>query len=201
MQSKEGIQMASDLKVQKLIVHHSFSPDSNKVNDWASIAHFHTSWRYKGSIITEERAEELMAKKVKVERPWRAIGYHAGQEYEGGRLVRRVGRPETMAGAHTAEDNMNKLSLGYCFVGKYDEKPPTDEELRFGAEWFAEKILQYGLPGVEAIEPHRKYATYKTCPGRAFPIDKLKKFTADILEAKEAKEAKEAQARKGGGDE
>jgi hypothetical protein len=54
---------------------------------------------------------------------------------------------------------------------------------------------------VEAIEPHRKYATYKTCPGRAFPIDKLKKFTADILEAKEAKEAKEAQARKGGGDE
>jgi hypothetical protein len=172
------------VQVKGIIIHHSYSPDSKKANDWAAIKKYHTSWRYDGNIITEEKARDLISQKVKgVIAPWKDIGYHAGQEYEGGVLVRRIGRPESMNGAHCAEELMNRFTLGYCMVGCFDKVAPTDEELLMCAKWCAEKIKQYKIQGVNKIESHHKYANYKSCPGTAFPMDKLRELTDKILKS------------------
>lgn len=168
--------------IEKLIVHQSWSPDNRLVNDWDSIRKYHTSWRYNGEIISEEKAKKLINNGAKgVQCPWYDIGYHAGQEWYKGQLYLCIGRPEWIAGAHCVEERMNYRSLGYCFVGCFDQELPSDEELHFASRWFAAKIRKYHLSGVDCIEPHRKYANYKSCPGSMFPLDKLKWFVAQEL--------------------
>jgi hypothetical protein len=169
-------------KVEKLIVHHSWSPDKRLALDWESIRKYHTSWRYNGEIISEDKAKKLIKHGVKgVECPWYDIGYHAGQEWYQGQLYFCVGRPDWMAGAHCVEERMNYRSLGYCFVGCFDQEPPTDEELHFAAWWFAAKIEKYRLSGVDCIEAHRSYSRDKSCPGSKFPLGKLKLLVAQKL--------------------
>ena len=173
--------------VEKLIVHHSWSPNNRLVNNWESIRKYHTSWRYNGEIIAEEKAKKLIMNGVKgVESPLYDIGYHTGQEWYQGRLYLCVGRPEWIAGAHCAEERMNYRSLGYCFIGCFDLEPPSDEELQFAAWWFAAKIRKYNLPGVDCIEPHRNFTKEKSCPGSKFPMGKLKLFVAQRLRKDES---------------
>ncbi len=168
--------------VEKLIVHHSWSPNNRLVNNWESIRKYHTSWRYNGEIIAEEKAKKLIMNGVEgVESPLYDIGYHAGQEWYQGRLYLCVGRPEWIAGAHCREERINYRSLGYCFVGCFDLEPPSDEELQFAA-----KIRKYNLPGVDCIEPHRNYTKEKSCPGSKFPMGKLKLFVAQRLRKDES---------------
>jgi hypothetical protein len=174
--------MRLENNIEKLIVHHSWSPDNRQVYDWESIRKYHTSWRYNGEIIMEGKAKKFLKNGVLgVDRPWYDIGYHAGQEWYEGKFYFCQGRPESMPGDHCLEQRMNYRSLGYCFIGCFDQEPPTDEELHFASWWFATKIRKYHLKAVDCIEPHRKYAHYKSCPGNKFPLDKLKWFVAQRL--------------------
>lgn len=165
---------------KKIIIHHSATSDNKVANDWEAIRRYHKSFRYQGKTITMTQANLLIAKGIPVERPWKDIGYHAGQEYENNRLVRRQGRADNEAGAHCV--GMNSQSLGYCFVGNYDQQAPSDEELRFAVPWIVEKLRKYNLKYTD-IEPHRRYAQ-KSCPGSKFPIEKLRLMVKEELSKK-----------------
>jgi N-acetyl-anhydromuramyl-L-alanine amidase AmpD len=101
---------------------------------------------------------------------WRDIGYHWVLEYVNNKLVWRQGRKETDTGAHTKEQSMNSKSIGICVVGNFDKYPPTQAHYEAIRDKIKELDVKYGpMP----IEPHSKYATYKSCPGKLFDMKKL----------------------------
>lgn len=167
-----------------IIVHHSATVDG-RLNDWAGIKKYHTSWRRldKGAIVTQEEAGELMAKGIPVTAPWRDIGYHYGIERENGLILVRQGRPVNDTGAHAT--GFNESGVGLCIVGNYDHESPDPllwEEIKRQVKSIATEIGQdasvmaakgrilghretYGLRG---IRPQ------KTCPGTSLDMDKLR---------------------------
>jgi N-acetylmuramoyl-L-alanine amidase len=142
------------LKVTKLIIHHSLTKDQT-VADWPAIKRYHIQ-----------------------EKGWTDIGYHWGVEVVDGAVVIERGRPENVPGAHTI--GMNQKSLGICVVGNYDLVPPSDAVLNRLADLCALKCREYKLRP-DDIEPHHKYASYKTCPGSKFPMDKLRTKVQAIM--------------------
>lgn len=144
------------LKPEKVIIHHSLTKDSGTVS-WNAIHHYHVN--VKG---------------------WSDIGYHAGIEDVEGKYVCIFGRPDWVPGAHTYGENGR--SLGFCFVGNYDQGRPSESRLRVAcrrvlAPWLA----RWGL-GVEALVPHSQFAN-KTCPGKLFPMDRLREICSEELHA------------------
>ena len=142
------------MKIEKLIIHHSLTKDGQVV-DWKAIRNYHVSVN-----------------------GWDDIGYHWGIERVGIGYVLQSGRPETMAGAHTK--GMNGRSLGICVVGNYDLEGLAEPALDLLAELCVRKCRKYGLKP-EDIETHNRYAEYKTCPGRLFPMDELRRRVAEDL--------------------
>lgn len=111
---------------------------------------------------------------------WDDIGYHAGVEVTRDRVECLYGRPDNYVGGHCR--GWNSVSMGFCFVGDYEDDPPSDELLTAAAErvivpW----LLQYQL-GVSAIVPHRQFNAGKTCPGSAFDVGRLQDICTRILE-------------------
>jgi N-acetylmuramoyl-L-alanine amidase len=92
--------------------------------------------------------------------------------------VIQKGRSENVPGAHTI--GMNQSSLGICVVGNYDLAGPSEAVLNRLADLCALKCKEYKLKP-EDIETHHKYASYKTCPGSKFPMQKLRQMVAQIL--------------------
>lgn len=112
---------------------------------------------------------------------WAGCGYHYFINKKG-EIYR--GRPDKAVGAHCSESNMNYHSLGICLEGCYEDyKTPS------GVDWTEKTVPQvqldalvelvkylmnlYKIPDTK-VDPHRKYATYKKCPGNYFPWDAFK---------------------------
>jgi uncharacterized protein YgiM (DUF1202 family) len=103
---------------------------------------------------------------------WNDIGYHFVLEYVKGKIVVRPGRALTTVGAHT--QGQNETSVGICIVGDFDKDTPTEEMYKEVAK------LCKSL-GMKVIEPHNKYATYKSCPGKNFNMNKVIEYTKDPI--------------------
>jgi N-acetylmuramoyl-L-alanine amidase len=163
--------MIQDNFPKHLIIHHSWSEDHKQTCDWAGIRTYHMSYRYNGDIITRAQWQKYASQGIKVglETPWIDIGYHAGAEYVKGFPTLQLGRPDIQHGAHCDEQKMNTQSLGFCFVGNFDLAAPPTDLFMVGVNWAVTKCHQFEIP-VENIHPHNLYATYKTCPGKKFPI-------------------------------
>lgn len=133
-------------KPEAIIIHHSWKPEDNIVfEEWDNIRDYHIN--HNG---------------------WSDIGYHYGLEYVNGEVKVQIGRNEDVQGAHTL--GMNLRSIGICVIGNYDEQDITSEIFDALVTLCVDIRSRYGkLP----IEPHNKYADYKTCPGTKFPMDKL----------------------------
>lgn len=134
-------------KPERIIVHHSLTEDGLVV-DWEAIRKYH--------------------KEVK---GWSDIGYHYGIERVGDKWVIQKGRAENVNGAHCKEQEMNFKSIGICVVGNYDIDNVPQEAFNLLVELIKDINKRYGKKF--PIEPHSKYATYKTCPGKKFPLQKL----------------------------
>lgn len=140
----------------QIIIHHSMTRDSETVS-WPAIEHYHTHIRH-----------------------WKDIGYHAGIEEVGGRLVCMYGRPLWIPGAHTR--GQNSSSLGFCFVGCFDEFAPAERRLRMAARRvLAPWCIQFGIR-IEDIYGHNFYAD-KSCPGRMFDVKLLREYVKEELRA------------------
>jgi len=139
----------------KIIIHHSLTRDSDSVS-WGAISHYHRAVR-----------------------GWRDIGYHAGCEDVNGRIECLFGRPWHIEGAHT--QGHNRDSLGFCFVGNFDEVEPGANRLveavvRVIAPW----CMQFDIDP-ENIRGHNEFSS-KTCPGMMFPMDLLREMVRTELE-------------------
>lgn len=137
-----------EFKPTKIIVHHSLTKDSETVS-WGAIRSYH--------IHTLGYSD---------------IGYHAGVELTShGYYEVLWGRPWDQAGDHTRGKNHD--SLGICFVGNYDEKPPFMDAYETGARLIRYWLKQFNID-INHIYGHRYFSTYKTCPGKKFDLITLK---------------------------
>ena len=140
-------------KPNKIILHHSATEDSGTVS-WGAIRRYHV-----------------------IECSWGAIGYHFGIELIGNYYEVLVGRLPYESGAHTKDQNSQ--SLGICFVGEFDNKPPPKEQWERGLWLCRYLISQFGIRSTE-IYGHRSFAN-KTCPGTMFDVEK---FKSDLIGGK-----------------
>lgn len=143
------------LTPNKIIIHHSKTRDGRSVS-WSAIHSYHVN--HNG---------------------WSDIGYHAGIEEVEGRFVCLFGRPDILAGAHAKGEN--RSSLGFCFLGDYDLRRPSDARLRVASRRvLAPWLIRLGL-GVDALRPHSQYSN-KTCPGKMFPMDRLREICKEEMD-------------------
>lgn len=132
-----------------LVIHHSATTDGSTYS-WAAIKRYHTQTL-----------------------GWSNIGYHYGIEQVGTDFASLIGRPLHKNGAHCKQAGMNSKAIGLCFVGNYDTIIPSDDMLLQAAKDIIIPLLhQYDIP-ITNIHPHNKYASYKTCPGTSFPLQRL----------------------------
>jgi len=137
-------------KPTKIIIHHSLTKDTGTVS-WGAIRTYHM-----------------------FDLGWSDIGYHLGCEF-----IKNInneyyeilmGRDWFTPGAHTKGHNHD--SLGFCFVGNYDEDIIDDKMLYVGVKaikmWFRIFNLSY-----LDIYKHHDFADYKSCPGNLFPWGKF----------------------------
>lgn len=162
-----------------IMLHHSWSTDNKVTSSWAAIETFHTSYRHGGDIITADEYLRLrMAGTPGLDRPWSDIGYHAGVEYESGRVVAHLGRSWLERAAACPQGDMNTRALHVCVVGNYDLGPPTLEVL----DVLVKRVLRpwMGLFRIPAsrIVGHRDFNPSKSCPGTAFDIALVRSIVA-----------------------
>lgn len=161
------------------MVHHSLTKDGETA-DWPAIRKYHTSWRYNGKIITEKKAEELKQKgKQGVIAPWRDIGYHYGIERIGDNLEVMLGRDERDPAAACKEARMNERAIHICCVGNFDEEPPSDDVLHAAARLIV-AIRKRWRVNIANVVGHTQYATYKSCPGKMFDMEKLRTLVKEL---------------------
>lgn len=133
-----------------IIIHHSLTQDGQTVS-WEAIRQYHIK-----------------------EQGWRDIGYHFGIELlPDGAYHILTGRPLNETGAHCKEEGMNGKSIGFCFVGNYDEDRPPSAMLVKAAAYIQGLMDVFGIIPAN-VRGHRDYATYKSCPGRKFRMDEFR---------------------------
>jgi N-acetylmuramoyl-L-alanine amidase len=134
---------------QYVMIHHSLTKDGQTVS-WQAIRRYHT--------------QDL---------GWRDIGYHYGLEDINGQYEVLVGRDLNTTGAHCKEAEMNEKAIGVCLVGNFDEELPSigiiDRALRF----VSGLTLILDVP-IRNVIAHRDFATYKSCPGTRFNMEKFR---------------------------
>lgn len=148
--------MASDQEFvpTRIIIHHSLTKDSETVS-WNAIRNYHINIR-----------------------GWDAIGYHAGAEFLRDHHEALFGRPWHIPGAHCR--GYNHDSLGFVFVGNYDEWEPPDGILEAGA-----KVLKIWMDlfeiGMDKIFTHNYFNAAKSCPGSKFDMIRLKNAILGLI--------------------
>ncbi len=141
--------------INKIIIHHTWSPDNPSRYDWEAIRRYHLDVK-----------------------EWDDIGYHYGIEKVDSVYQLFRGRPEHVVGAHCVGNNMN--SLGIAVIGNFDTAEPVDEVYSMLALLCCSRMQKH--PKITAIEPHNKYAD-KTCPGKKFNMEKLVNLVNDMRKA------------------
>ena len=133
-----------------IIIHHSLTKDSETVS-WDAIRRYHT--------------EEML---------WRDIGYHYGIERTGTDDYNIfAGRMMNEPGAHCKEMGMNRISLGICFVGNYDDENVPVEMWHLGIRLVKSLMDIFKIPA-KHVKGHREFAGYKSCPGVNFDMGEFR---------------------------
>lgn len=112
---------------------------------------------------------------------WFDIGYHFGIEKINNEYEILAGRPINEEGAHCRDYGMNRDSIGFCFIGNFDETTPEEDMLVLASKYI------YGLCNtleisIEDVYGHKAFSHSKTCPGIFFDIDDFKSRLLELRE-------------------
>ncbi len=142
------------MKPSYIILHHSLTADSETVS-WGAIRNYHVKTLH-----------------------WSDIGYHYGIELIKDKHEILVGRMMDEPGAHCRQNGMNRHSLGICFIGNFDHETPPLEMWMLGLDLVNTLMKVFNIPR-DNIYAHRELATYKSCPGWRFNINKFRNSVYD----------------------
>ena len=109
--------------------------------------------------------------KMHFDKGWWGIGYHYYIRRDGSAYR---GRPEEFVGSHAGSKNdYNEHSLGLCFEGRFEQEPPTAEQIKTG------QLLTADIESRHPIKYKKghKDVTATACPGKNFPIDKMSELS------------------------
>jgi len=132
-----------------IILHHSLTKDSETVS-WQAIRRYHIDTM-----------------------KWNDIGYHYGIELVNDQHEILVGRMPNQSGAHCKQMGMNRMSIGICFVGNFDDGKPLPEMWVMGLRFVRGLMDIYQIPR-QNIKGHRELCDYKSCPGFYFDLNKFR---------------------------
>ena len=134
-----------------IIIHHSAVSREKNSNQFDAIERYHAS---KG---------------------WgQNTGYHYLIESDG---TIKQGRKENEIGAHCKEDNKNYDSIGICLTGNFDIEKPTVKQIKSLFRLIKDIKTRHDI---KEVNGHRKYATYKLCPGVLFTDTMIKFLNKDM---------------------
>ncbi len=142
------------MKPTFIIIHCSDTEDSGTVS-WAAIRRYHV-----GTL------------------GWSDVGYHLCCEQVGNEFEIMTGRPLNHKGAHCRAGGMNNQSLGFCFVGKFEDHPPPPDQLDKAAKYIAGLCSALDISTAN-IKAHRDYEPHKTCPGKAFDMKQFRELVRE----------------------
>lgn len=167
------------IKWERVLIHYSWSKDHDTL-DWPGIRKFHMSYRVDGvSVSKQEYLRRIDLGEGKYfQKPWRDIGYNFGLELYNDTNEILIGRPLTEYGAHCKTGGMNRVAIGVCVIGKFDDTAPDARIYDVLAKRLLAPLTLYHHIPISLIEPHSKYDTYKTCPGKLFDMKKLRDVVA-----------------------
>jgi len=165
-----------------VILHHSFTGDQD-LPDVVGIRRFHTSYRQRGHIISEETyLEKKDNNEDGLVRPWKDIGYHwVVERLSDGRPWAIQGRSMMMFGAHCPDQGMNRRGIGVCVIGNYDAEPPPEDIFEHAADFVGWLCRMYRIP-VENVQGHRDQMDYKSCPGDEFDLEYFRERVSEYLD-------------------
>ena len=167
------------MRPEYIILHHSLTADG-KLVDWQSIRRFHKSWAHKGVILEPSTARQMLADGVRgLKKPWSDIGYHFGIERVGSIYEVLMGRSFYKSGAHCKQQRMNVRAFGVMMAGNFDLAPPCEEQWTLTVNLCANLCKAFKIPFYN-IQPHSKYAAYKSCPGTKVDMDKFRSDVHDV---------------------
>lgn len=135
-------------KWKYIILHHSLTKDGKTV-DWQAIRRYHTQVR-----------------------GWDDIGYHFGVEWVMGGYEILIGRTLDKPGAHTL--GKNGVGIGVCCLGNFDNEALPEEMIDRLIPLLKWLRKEYQIPRSNIVG-HNAFASYKSCPGRLFDIEEIRR--------------------------
>ncbi|PKM88658.1 N-acetylmuramoyl-L-alanine amidase [Candidatus Falkowbacteria bacterium HGW-Falkowbacteria-2] len=115
-------------------------------------------------------------------RGWDDTGYHYmigngilckdGVVYEG--------RSTDYVGAHSY--GYNQKSIGICLIGNFDVVKPTYKQYRALLALLEKLQVKYTIPAVKVLNHNETHNCEKTCPGKHFPISRLRQLLRMLIE-------------------
>ena len=110
------------------------------------------------------------------------LAYHFvignGRGMPDGEIVAAPRWTKQLAGGHLKSEQLNKISLGICLVGNFEEQPPSSRQLRTLASLINYLTSRCQLTK-EAVKTHKQINTVSTrCPGKRFPVKALLELVA-----------------------
>lgn len=147
------------VKKTHIVIHHSASADHPTHLNFQAIRDYH----------------------VNVNK-WKDVGYNFVIDRINGRPEVFVGRTLTEDGAHTKELSLNKVGIGICVIGNYDNETPPEDAMEVLARVCRSMMAQFEIP-IENVIGHWEaqamggvlIADRKTCPGLKFSMDDFRK--------------------------
>jgi LysM repeat protein len=108
------------------------------------------------------------------------LAYHFvignGRGMPDGRIAAGERWSKQLPGGHLASEALNRVSLGVCLVGNFQKSSPTAAQIESLAA-LTNYLLSRCRLSTSSVETHQQINTvYTECPGRKFPVSKLKKL-------------------------
>lgn len=114
-----------------------------------------------------------------LQKGWTDIGYHLLCEWVDrpgdvpGGFELLAGRPLLARAAGEPKEGFNRKGVHICFVGDYDQEPPSMDMWRFAMPHLADLLDVLKIP-LENVIGHREIADvarYKACPGKMWDMN------------------------------